>query len=156
MPGRSSPTPPRFAWLAIAGALFIAEEGTVRELTKGSAMSELTMRDLLQGLQQAVADADQAVRAAQEPDSDCVGIQPQMAIDDVSFTLSFVTEQVAPSAPASGQVKEDIRIAVDQQALADAKHVHEVRFTVSNRPVERLEVNGRYHIVPAGAAGGQR
>ncbi|MFC9057249.1 hypothetical protein ACFTXB_04225 [Streptomyces sp. NPDC057074] len=121
-------------------------------------MSELTMRDLLQGLQQAVAEADQAVRAAQEPDSDCVGIQPQMAIDDVSFTLSFVTEQVAPSAPASasGQVKEDIRIAVDQQALADAKHVHEVRFTVSNRPVERLEVNGRYHIVPAGAAGGQR
>ncbi|MFD5279101.1 hypothetical protein [Streptomyces rubrogriseus] len=114
------------------------------------------MRDLLQGLQRAVAEADQAVRAAQEPDSDCVGIQPQMAIDDVSFTLSFVTEQVAPATPASGQVREDIRIAVDQQALADAKHVHEVRFTVSNRPVERLEANGRYHIVPAGAAGDQR
>ncbi|MFC7986748.1 hypothetical protein [Streptomyces sp. NPDC057336] len=136
--------------------MFITEEGTVREFTKGSAMSELTMRDLLQGLQQAVAEADQAVRAAQEPDSDCVGIQPQMAIDDVSFTLSFVTEQIAPSAPTAGQVKEDIRIAVDQQALADAKHVHEVRFTVSNRPVERLEVNGRYHVVPAGAAGDQR
>ncbi|MFH8443274.1 hypothetical protein ACH4D3_18815 [Streptomyces sp. NPDC018026] len=119
-------------------------------------MSELTMRGLLQSLQQAVADADQAVRAAQEPDSDCVGIQPQMAIDDVSFTVSFVADQVAPSAPASGQVAEDVRIAVDQQALADAKHVHEVRFTVSNQPVERLEVNGRYHIVPAGAAGDQR
>lgn len=60
MPGRSSPIP-RFAWIAIAGALFIAEEGTVRELTKGSAMSELTMRDLLQGLQQAVADRKSVV-----------------------------------------------------------------------------------------------
>ncbi|POX36234.1 hypothetical protein C3486_34665 [Streptomyces sp. Ru73] len=119
-------------------------------------MSELTMRGLLQSLQQAVADADQAVRAAQEPDSDCVGIQPQMAIDDVSFTVSFVADQVAPSAPASGQIAEGVRISVDQQTLADAKHVHEVRFTVSNRPVERLEVNGRYHIVPAGAAGDQR
>ncbi|MFE9499072.1 hypothetical protein [Streptomyces collinus] len=120
-------------------------------------MSELTVRRLLQGLQQAVAEADQAVRRAQEPDSDCVGIQPQMVIDDVTFTLSFVADPVAPSAvSAPGQVGEEVPIAVDQQALADATHVHSVSLTVRNRPVERLEVNGRHHIVPAGIAGGER
>ncbi|MFF0561738.1 hypothetical protein [Streptomyces sp. NPDC004266] len=120
-------------------------------------MSELTVRRLLQGLQQAVAEADQAVRRTQEPDSDCVGIQPQMVIDDVSFTVSFVADPTAPSASSTpGQADDDVRIAVDQQALADAKHVNTVSFTVRNRPVERLEVNGRHHIVPAGAAGDGR
>ncbi|MFH8533265.1 hypothetical protein ACH4GE_33135 [Streptomyces tendae] len=120
-------------------------------------MSELTMRALLQGLQQAVAEADQTVRRAQEPDSDCVGIQPQMAIDDVSFTVSFVADPVAPSAPAaSNRAGEDLYIAVDQQALADAPHVNTMSVTVRNRPVERVEVDGRHHIVPAGAAGDAR
>ncbi|MGW8992770.1 hypothetical protein ACWGRF_22955 [Streptomyces zhihengii] len=118
-------------------------------------MSELTMRLLVQGLQQAVADADQAVRRAQEPDSGCVGIQPQMAIDDVTFTVSFVADQLAPSSDSSDSGQE-VRIAVDQQTLADATHVNTVSFTVRNRPVERLEVNGRHHIVPAGVAGDQR
>ncbi|MGA4980312.1 hypothetical protein [Streptomyces cinereoruber] len=118
-------------------------------------MSELTMRLLVQGLQQAVADADQAVRRAQEPDSDCVGIQPQMAIDDVTFTVSFVADQVAPSSDSS-DAGQEVRIVVDQQALAEATHVNTVSFTVRNRPVERLEVNGRHHIVPAGVAGDAR
>ncbi|WP_156722034.1 hypothetical protein [Streptomyces apocyni] len=120
-------------------------------------MSELTMRGLLQGLQQAVAEADQTVRQAQEPDSDCVGIQPQMVIDDVTFTVSFVADPVAPSAPAApSQVGQDVHIAVDQQALADATHVNTVSFTVRNQPVERIEVDGRQHIVPAGVTGDER
>ncbi|MFC8088359.1 hypothetical protein [Streptomyces sp. NPDC057340] len=122
----------------------------------GKSMSELTMQQLLQGLQQAVAEADQAVRRAQEPDSDCVGIQPQMAIDDVSFTVSFVADLVAPPAPAAPRAAEDVYIAVDQQALADATHVNTVSVTVRNRPVERIEVDGRHHIVPAGAQGDVR
>ncbi|MFH9263930.1 hypothetical protein ACH4KN_06640 [Streptomyces sp. NPDC017546] len=124
-------------------------------------MSELTMRRLLQGLQQAVAEADQTVRQSQTPAGDCVGIQPQMAIDKVSFTVSFVADQVAPSASSapsdsSDSSEADVRIAVDQQALADAKHVNTVSFTVRSQPVERLEVNGRHHIVPAGPVGGER
>ncbi|MER7728160.1 hypothetical protein [Streptomyces sp. NPDC096323] len=121
-------------------------------------MSELTMRQLLENLQQAVAEADQTVREAQKPGSDCVGIQPQMAIDEVSFTLSFVADQIPPITPSapSGPSAADVRIAVDQQTLADAKHVNQVSFTIRNQPVERLEVNGRHHIVPAGPAGGER
>ncbi|MFJ7150861.1 hypothetical protein ACIQVT_22085 [Streptomyces sp. NPDC100445] len=127
-------------------------------------MSELTMRSLLENLQQAVAEADQTVREYQMPGSDCVGIQPQMAIDKASFTVSFVADQVAPSAPAApsdpsapaAPPAADVRIAVDQQALADAKYVNQVSFTVRNQPVERLEINGRHHIVPAGPAGGER
>ncbi|WP_267899210.1 hypothetical protein [Streptomyces sp. WAC00288] len=38
-----------------------------------------------------------------------------MAIDDVTFTVSFVADQVAPSSDSS-DAGQEVRIAVDQQA----------------------------------------
>ncbi|MGW0395634.1 hypothetical protein ACWDYJ_33135 [Streptomyces sp. NPDC003042] len=116
-------------------------------------MGELTMRQLIEEMEQAVAEADLAVRRAQRPANGTVGIQPQLVIEDATFRIHCATPALAgASSPASGAAEGELEVgglpvAVDALALQGVTQRHTVSFTVGDHPVQRVEIDGRSRVV---------